>query len=67
MSLPLLGGLHTFRSVPDRRVRNIPEVVLIRRWVSWGSGNLEGEGGRGWERGGSRFSFNMFIAFIDYT
>jgi hypothetical protein len=29
-------------SVPDRRVRNIPEVVLVRRWVSWGSGNFEG-------------------------
>ncbi len=39
------------RTVPDRRVRNIPEVVLVRRWVSWGSGNLEGEG---WVRGGSR-------------
>ncbi len=43
--------------VPDRRVRNIPEVVLVRRWVSWGSGNLEGEGwvrvGRGVGQGGS--------------
>jgi hypothetical protein len=37
--------------VPDRRVRNIPEVVLVRRWVSWGSGNLEGEG---WVKGGTR-------------
>ncbi len=32
------------RLVPDRRIRNIPEVILVRRWVSWGSGNLEGEG-----------------------
>jgi hypothetical protein len=43
--------------VPDRRVRNIPEVVLVRRWVSWGSGNLEGEGwvrvGKGVGQGGS--------------
>ncbi len=38
-------------SVPDKRIRNIPEVVLVRRWVSWGSGNLEGEG---WVRGGTR-------------
>ncbi len=43
-----------FLFVPDRRVRNIPEVVLVRRWVSWGSGNLEGEGWvRGWDKGGS--------------
>ncbi len=40
--------------VPDRRVRNIPEVVLVRRWASWGSGNLEGGGlGEGWVKGGS--------------
>jgi hypothetical protein len=43
--------------VPERRVRNIPEVILVRRWVSWGSGNLEGEGwvrvGRGVGQGGS--------------
>jgi hypothetical protein len=32
-----------------RRVRKIPEVVLVRRWVSWGSENLEGEG---WARVG---------------
>jgi hypothetical protein len=38
-------------SVPDKRIRNIPEVVLVRRWVSWGSGNLEGEG---WVRGGTK-------------
>jgi hypothetical protein len=30
--------------VPDKRIRNIPEVVLVRRWDSRGSGNLEGEG-----------------------
>jgi hypothetical protein len=38
-------------SVPDKRIRNIPEVVLVRRWVSWDSGNLEGEG---WVEGGTR-------------
>jgi hypothetical protein len=38
-------------TVPDKRIRNIPEVVLVRRWVSWGFGNLEGEG---WVRGGTR-------------
>ncbi len=39
------------RAVPDKRIRNIPEVVLVRRRVSWGSGNLEGEG---WVEGGTR-------------
>jgi hypothetical protein len=53
----LAGCLSYMKSVPDRRVRNIPEVVLVRRWVSWGSGNLEGECwvrvGRGVGQGGS--------------
>jgi hypothetical protein len=41
-------------SVPDKRIRNIPEVVLVRRWVSWDSGNLEGEGWvEGWDKEGS--------------
>jgi hypothetical protein len=41
-------------AVPDKRIRNIPEVVLVRRWVGWGSGNLEGEGWvGGWDKGGS--------------
>ncbi len=40
--------------VPDKRIRNIPEVVLVRRWVSWGSGNLEGEGWVEGPRGGAR-------------
>jgi hypothetical protein len=31
-------------TVPDRRSRILPEVVLKRRWVNWGSGNLEGGG-----------------------
>ncbi len=30
--------------VPDRRPRTGPEVVLVRRWATRGSGNLEGEG-----------------------
>jgi hypothetical protein len=32
--------------VPDRRRRN-PEVVLVRRWVTWVLGIWRGEG---WER-----------------
>ncbi len=40
-------------TVPDRRVRNIPEVVLVKALVSWGSGNLAGEGG---VKGGTRES-----------
>ncbi len=31
-------------NVPDRRCRILPEVVLVRRWVICGSGNLEGGG-----------------------
>jgi hypothetical protein len=31
----------------------------VRRWVSWGSGNLEGEGlGEGWVKGG-QFTSNL--------
>jgi hypothetical protein len=49
------GNVHwTYRqsvTVPDKRIRNIPEVVVVRRWVRWGSGNLEGEG---WVKGGTR-------------
>ncbi len=47
-------GTYRLVLVPDRRIRNIPEVVLVRRWVSWSSGNLEGEGWvGGWDKGGS--------------
>jgi hypothetical protein len=31
-------------TVPDRRRWIVPEVVLVRRRVNWGSGNLEGGG-----------------------
>jgi hypothetical protein len=30
--------------VPDGRRRIQLEVVLVRHWVNWGSGNLEGGG-----------------------
>ncbi len=52
-------NLNTFVVVPDKRIRNVPEVILVRRWVSWGSGNLEGEG---WVRGGTgegQFTSNL--------
>ncbi len=40
-------------SVPDRRCRVIPEVVIVKRRVFWGLGKLEGgEWGEGWVRGG---------------
>jgi hypothetical protein len=39
LTIIFLGGIF----VPDRRHRN-PEVVLVRRWVTWVSGNLEGGG-----------------------
>jgi hypothetical protein len=39
--------------VPDRRRRN-PEVVLVRRWVTWVLGIWRGEGlGRGLRKGRS--------------
>jgi hypothetical protein len=40
--------------VPDRRSRNIPEVVLVRRWAVGVLGIWRGEGlGEGWDKGGS--------------
>jgi hypothetical protein len=40
-------------TVPDRRRRN-PEVVLVRRWVTWVLGIWRGEGlGRGLRKGRS--------------
>ncbi len=45
--------------VPDKRIRSIPEVVLVRRWVSSGPGNLGGEGRvRGEQRKG-QFTSNL--------
>ncbi len=31
-------------SVPDKRCWILLKVVLVRRWVTWDSGNLEGGG-----------------------
>jgi hypothetical protein len=40
--------------VPDRRSRNIPEVVLVRRWAVGVLGIWRGEDlGEGWDKGGS--------------
>ncbi len=47
------------RGVPEKRIRNIPEVVLIGRWVSWGSGNLEEEGGVGGGTREGQFTSNL--------
>jgi hypothetical protein len=39
-------------SVPDRRRRIVPEVVLVRRWVVGVLGIWKGEGwGRRWDKG----------------
>ncbi len=47
------------RSVPDRRSRNIPEVVLVRRWAVRVLGIWKGEGlGEGWDKGG-QFTSNL--------
>jgi hypothetical protein len=40
-------------SVPDNKSRNIPEVVLVRRWAVGVLGIWRE--GVGWERGGSRW------------
>ncbi len=46
-------------SVPDRRSRNIPEVVLVRRWAVGVLGIWRGEGlGEGWDKGG-QFTSNL--------
>ncbi len=46
-------------SVLDSKSRNIPEVVLVRRWAV-GVGNLEGRGelGDGWSKWG-QFTSNL--------
>ena len=45
--------------VPDRRSRNIPEVVLVRRWAVRVLGIWRGEGlGKGWDKGG-QFTSNL--------
>ncbi len=38
-------------SVPDSKSRNIPEVVLVRRWAVGVLGNWRG--GVGWVKGGA--------------
>ncbi len=56
----------TYIRVPDRRRRN-PEVVLVRRWVSWVLGIRRGKGGclgKGWERGG-QFTSNLRPGWTD--
>jgi hypothetical protein len=45
--------------VPDRRSRNIPEVVLVRRWAVRVLGIWRGKGlGEGWDKGG-QFTSNL--------
>jgi hypothetical protein len=46
-------------SVPDRKSRNIPEVVLVRHWAVGVLGIWRGEGlGEGWDKGG-QFTSNL--------
>jgi hypothetical protein len=52
-------------SVPDRRCRIIPEVVLSEALGCCGSGNLEGGGsGKGWNKGG-QFTSNLRLRWTD--
>ncbi len=59
-SLAMLSYIRTRkRSVPDRRRRILPEVVLVRRRVIAVLGIWRGEGwGEGWDRGG-QFTSNL--------
>jgi hypothetical protein len=47
---PIDNRDQTIAIVPDSKSRNIPEIVVIRRWAVGGSGNLErvGQLGEGW-------------------
>jgi hypothetical protein len=50
----MLGKVDEILTVPDRRSRNIPEVVLVRRWAVGVLGIWRGEGlGEGWDKEGS--------------
>jgi hypothetical protein len=52
-------------TVPDRRRRILPEVVLVRRWVIGVLGIWRGEGlGNGWDRGG-QFTSNLRPRWTD--
>ncbi len=53
------------RSVPDRRRRIIPEVVIVRRWAAGVLGIWRGESlGKGWDRGG-QFTSNLRPRWTD--
>jgi hypothetical protein len=52
-------------TVPDRRCRILPEVVLVRRWAAGFLGIWRGEGlGKGWDRGG-QFTSNLRPRWTD--
>ncbi len=52
-------------TVPDRRPRIGPEVVVVRRWAIWVLGIWRGEGlGEGWVRGG-QFTSNLIPRWTD--
>jgi hypothetical protein len=50
--IDLLLLLLLLLNVPDKRSRNIPEVVLVRHWAVRVLGIWRGEGlGEGWDEG----------------
>jgi hypothetical protein len=52
-------------SVPDRRRRIIPEVVVVGRWAVRVLGIWRGEGlGKGWNKGG-QFTSNLRPRWTD--
>jgi hypothetical protein len=61
----LLKVRRQVRTVPDRRCRIIPEVVLVRRWVIGVPGIWRGRvWGEGWDRGG-QFTSNLRPRWTD--
>jgi hypothetical protein len=53
------------QTVPDRRRRILPEVVLVRRWVVGVLGIRGGRvWGKGWDRGG-QFTSNLRPRWTD--
>ncbi len=50
-------------SVPDRRLRIVPEAVLVRRWVI-GILGIWRVWGKGWDRGG-QFTSNLRPRWTD--
>ncbi len=53
-------------SVPDRRRRIVPEVVVVRRWAVGVLGIWKGRVRvKGWDKGGGQFTSNLGPRWTD--